>query len=129
MSERPKLTARMVSCLSALGDLYDKRQPMESNYGPRSCREGWFTADHIGEHAKLPRVNRHGNGAVAGSWSGTIAAGLQAANTMMALERRGLVMRRYGPDRERTVNEYKPTKDGLAEVALLREEAIRAVGR
>jgi hypothetical protein len=129
MDDRPKLTEQMRGCLLSLVDLDIHKPPMETGYGPRSSREGWFTADHIGEHAKLPRVRRHGNGAVQRSWSGNIAAGFQCANTMMALDRRGLVITRRAPDRERTVHEYKPTEAGRFEAGLLRSEAFDAAIR
>ena len=71
----------------------------------------WLTAEAIGWHmnrmGKLPEVNRHGRGAVKGSWSGHIAPGLQLASTMQALARRGLVEERGDPRSDRYRSQYR----------------------
>jgi hypothetical protein len=73
---------------------------------------GW-TAQAIGYEAQVPRVWRHGNGAVKGSWSGYVDPGLTITATLRALKRRGLI-RSFSAQRHRYVAAYALTPAGRA---------------
>ncbi len=49
----------------------------------------WASASELAWRAAVHGNRRHGNGAVAGSWSGYTAPGLAAASSLRALVRQG----------------------------------------
>lgn len=97
MSDRP-LTDRQGKALRALAALQRER------LGP-------WTAHDIAHEAGIGGVNRAGNGAVKGSWSGRTAPGFALASTMQSLKRHGLV-RAFDSGQHRYVSAYHLTNIG-----------------
>jgi Transcriptional regulator PadR-like family len=73
---------------------------------------GGVLASALARHMGVPGARRLGRGAVRGSWSGTMDAGLRLVPRLRSLEQRGLVATWHDQKSERSRTVYQPTQAG-----------------
>lgn len=76
---------------------------------PWRIYHGGVLASALAARLGMPGSSRLGRGAVAGSWSGSMDAGLRLVPRLRSLERRGLVHSYYDLKAARTRSVYRPT--------------------
>jgi hypothetical protein len=89
--------------VAAVKSLSDDKRAMTARSG--YWRDTAATANEIARRAGVQAARRLGNGAMKGSWSGTMSPSLRISPRLRAMARRGLLVEHYDHENYRKVYE------------------------